>query len=207
METDTKPQPETLLAAMARHGLTVAAEFVPLSKSRNANETTTLFGSSKPRKVYSLNWRVTLQHNGRDVLTTDYSAGMAHCPAYGTKPPSNYPDSLARWQADAPAWECERGVAAGWLMNGFHPAHRSLPRVGRGTPIMPNAADVVHSLISDAAVLDYPTFESWAGDSGYDPDSRKGEAIYRACLELALKLRCGLGDAAMRDLAEACEGY
>src|SRR5690606_27827140 len=45
-------------------GLTVAAVFVPWSQSRNKGE-----------RSPSLNWRVTLQCKGRDVLTCDYSAG------------------------------------------------------------------------------------------------------------------------------------
>ena len=42
---------------------------------------------------------------------------------------------------------------------------------------------------------------------GYDPDSRKAEGIYRACLELALKLRNGLGEKLLAELREAVADY
>jgi hypothetical protein len=57
----------------------------------------------------------------------------------------------------------------------------------------PDAADVMYSLICDASGLDQP-FESWAGDYGYDADSRKAEAIYKACQANTLKLQVMLGD-------------
>ncbi len=37
--------------------------------------------------------------------------------------------------------------------------------------------------------------------------SRKAEAIYRACIETALQLRAGIGEAAMSALRDACQDY
>jgi hypothetical protein len=68
-------------------------------------------------------------------------------------------------------------------------------------------ADVLASLVMDSSAIDYSTYEEWAGDCGHDPDSRKGEAIYRACLEIALKLRNGLGEAGLAALREAAQDY
>lgn len=42
---------------------------------------------------------------------------------------------------------------------------------------------------------------------GYDPDSRKAEAIYKACLEIALKLRNALGEDGLAKLREAAQDY
>lgn len=56
-------------------------------------------------------------------------------------------------------------------------------------------------------MLDSSTFEEWANEFGYDPDSRKAEVIYRACLEIALKLRNGLGEDRLRDLRELFTDY
>ena len=63
----------------AKLGLTMTADFVPWSLSRNAGE-----------KDPSLNWKITLHKDGRPFLTTDYMAGSGHCPSYnqhfGTEP-------------------------------------------------------------------------------------------------------------------------
>jgi hypothetical protein len=141
---------------------------------------------NKHEKHRSLNWRITLKRHGQDVLTTDYSAGEGYCPSY--KQGRRNVD-----QATAIAFECEKG----------HEARR----FGYGGPIRPDPVDVVWSLASDARVLDYPTYEVWADDTGYDPDSRKGERIYRECLANALKLRAALGDGGLVKLIKAGEDY
>lgn len=113
--TPTEPQD-----TVSRLGLTIRAEFVPFSRSRNAKE-----------KTPSLNWSVTLVRDGRDILTTDYSAGMGHCPSYQSKPPIGYSYHVSRWQHDAPAWECENGRAAAWFSwasdRGFSPKPKTAP--------------------------------------------------------------------------------
>lgn len=169
---------DAILDTMRELGLEVSSEFVPLSRSRNAG-----------KKSPTLNWRVTLTKAGRPVLTTDYSAGSAHAPSY-QRPATA--DSAA-----AVRYECEHGRPdrEGWV-----------GAKGRG-PILPDPVDVLYSLVSDASVLDYPTFEAWAGAWDFDPDSRRAEGIYRECLELALRLRGAVGEEGVRKLAEATEGY
>jgi hypothetical protein len=174
---------ESIRAVADSLGITMTAEFVPFSKSRNAGE-----------KRKSLNWRVTLHKGGRPVLTTDYSAGIAHAPGYS-----------ARETLDSRAvvdWECENGKAAWAGIVGMGPRAK-IPHA----PILPELADVLYSLSLDSSVLDHPTYETWAGEYGYDEDSRKGEAVYRACLEIALKMRAGLGEDGMRRLADAVQDY
>lgn len=149
---DSRNPRDAMQAAMTALKLTIDSAFVPWSQSRN-----------KAEKHKSLNWRVTLKRDGREILTTDYSAGIAHAPSY--------------------------------------------PKLGRGTPILPDSLDVLHSLISDSDVLDAGGFESWASDFGYDADSRKAESIYRACLDIALKLRAGIGEAGLATLREAAIDY
>ena len=56
-------------------------------------------------------------------------------------------------------------------------------------------------------VLNAGTFEEWAGDFGYDLDSRNAEKIYRACLDNALKLRAMLGNDALDKLRELFQDY
>lgn len=57
----------------------------------------------------------------------------------------------------------------------------------------PTAVEVMDCLCADAAGIENATgFEDWAADLGYDPDSRRAEAIYKQCGELADELRAFL---------------
>lgn len=166
---------QTLAETIAAHGLTINAEFVPFSQSRNVGES-----------HRSLNWRVTLQQNGRDILTTDYGAGIAYCPAYNMLKMNTWNNRETIEQREAIEFETEKGRA--W--------RRSYLGIG-GAHIMPDPIDVIYSLAMDSDVLSYCTFEQWAESFGYDSDSRKAESTYRACLEIALKLRNGIGENAL----------
>ena len=178
--TETTTKPADAIAAL---GLTLRAEFVPWSQSRNKGE-----------KDRTLNWRVTLLRNGREVLTTDYGQGIGHLPGYS-------PRTVDKIGAESLYHDaCEQGRA---LMVD----HTKWP-VRLGAKLAgPDACDVINSLVLDSDVLNYSTFEEWASEFGYDPDSRKGEAIYRACLVIALKLRNGIGEAGMTQLREAFQDY
>lgn len=185
METATELTPRERIHATAKElGLSMAAVFVPWSQSRNKGE-----------KEPSLNWRITLKRDGRDVLTTDYMAGSGHCPGYQRK------DKYLK--RELIVWECEHG-RPGFVMESAHQIV-SAPR-GRGT-IDLDFESVLSSLALDSDVLDHPTFELWAGDFGYDTDSRKAETIYRACLEIALALRNAIGEDGLARLREACRDF
>jgi hypothetical protein len=183
---------ESALATMTAHGLTVASVFIPLSQSRNAHK------GGKSRATLSLNWRVTLMHNGRAVYSCDYSAGSAHCPAsklsvreYG------HADSLMRHELLSR--ECETGRAAGLLASAG---------VGvRGRDILPDACDVMSSLLLDGSAVDCCGFADWCGNFGYDADSITARATYDACLSCGLALRAALGDAVLAELREAFADY
>lgn len=178
-----EPTPRQLLeAVIAELGLSIRAEFVPFSRSRN-----------KAEKRPSLNWRVTLVRNGRDILTTDYSAGCAHCPAYKLQglTPSQKREAIAR--------ECETGREIRYSPD--------LGVMSTGKPILPDTVAVIWSLTRDADVLSYPGFEGWATDLGFDSDSRKAERIYHECLKHALALRNAIGQAGLDRLIEAGRDY
>lgn len=182
---------EKAAAALAELGLTIEAEFIPFSRSRNAGKDSTFKGPC-------LNWKVRVLHKGREILATDYSAGSGHCPAYKLSvKEAGGRDSLMR--AELVEWECENGYPAS-RMGGLY-------RRPGSKPLMPEATDVLYSLVSDSDALDYGTFEEWAPNLGYDPDSRKAEAIYRTCLEFALKLRNAVGEAGLSTLREAFQDY
>lgn len=73
-------------------------------------------------------------------------------------------------------------------------------------PQEPHPADVLYSLILDASAVGQ-SFASWCADFGYDPDSRKAEATYRACQENADKLTRVFDSVALAALREAVQDY
>lgn len=164
--------------------LAVIPKFVPCSQSRNAGE-----------KMPSLNWKITLQCRGRDLFTVDYNAGMGHAPSY-----KNWKSGGSALQHDAIVFECENGRPARIAPGGTVYAD------ARQT-ILPDTIDVIYSLVSDADAIEYPSFEDWASNFGYEPDSRKAEKIYRQCLEIGLALRSALGEANLLKLREAFQDY
>ena len=175
---------------IAELGLTVDSVFVPNSKSRN-----------KAEEHKSLNWTVTMKLNGLEILSTDYSAGVANCPGYNAKVSPYWNRPAKTWQNAICEFECESGFHTkqftAW--GGFH--------ADKSKPIMPNAIDVIHSLNMDSDVLNYSTFEEWAETFGYDPDSRNAEKVYKACMKIALKMRAALGESGLSRLNEIFEDY
>lgn len=189
MEKDYKALRAELIKA---NGIKLTTVFIPFSKSRNANE-----------KHKSLNWKVTLWRNDTAIITTDYSAGCGHCPAY-KKPPrfgNGNPDKWAQEQLIA--FECEKGIAGFSVSPNFGSV---MPRSGN-KKIEPDLESVLYSLIMDGDALDYRGFEDWAENFGYDPDSREAEKTYKACMDIALQMRNGLGEKLLSELKEAFTDY
>lgn len=69
----------------------------------------------------------------------------------------------------------------------------------------PNAADVLSSLISDTSVGEM-TFEEYCSDFGLDRDSRKAFTTWKACVQVAGKMRRFLGED-FDAVAEAAREY
>ncbi len=170
-------------ALLDKHGLTVESVFVPWSRSRNAGE-----------KNPSLNWSVTLVHNGQKVLTTDYSAGCGHAPSYKQSFKRDYLNESKVLR------ECETG-----LKSQYAPLSDTVIS-NRSKPILPDPRDVIYSLLMDSEVLDYDGFESWADSFGYDQDSRRAEKMYQACMKIALQMN-RLGSSVIEELREAYQDY
>jgi hypothetical protein len=182
-------EPTKLHECAERLKIGVKAEFVPFSQSRN-----------KAKKTPSLNWRVTLTRDGRDILTTDYGAGQGHCPA-SKRPPKLSNGAIDKYlQRKRIGIECERGKVS-------RARDGNYAGLMLGAPILPDECDVIYSLARDSDVLDYSSFEEWAENFGYDADSRSAEKIYQACLAIALQLRNGLGETVLAELQAACQDY
>lgn len=168
-----------------RMGVTLSAVFVPFSQSRSKGETSP-----------SLNWRVTLQYRGRDVIETDYMQGCAHAPAYSA-PNLGIRTSILR--DEKVRAECETGKtglysdSVGALLNA-----KPIPA--------PDVADVLYSALQDASALDSGGFSEWCADMGMDDDNIRARATYDACVDTAVKLRAAFGDKTLRDLYELFEG-
>jgi hypothetical protein len=158
--------------------LPYSAKFVPFSQSRHNGE-----------KTPSINWRVTL---GR--LTTDYSQGYGHCPAY-EKWGYRYVVEVAAVKA-----ECETGYAHTIAVGGQNEPQSTHKRIPG-----PDLADVVYALVTDASVLDYPDFESWAHEFGYDADSRSAEKTYQECLKVGIAFRSMLRPGHFEQLQTLCQ--
>lgn len=168
-------------------GLTATYKFIPWSQSRN-----------KAEKYPSLNYEVTLRHDNRDVLTTDYMMGSGHAPAYKCR-------RADKWLTEqAIKSECETGRKCTHISEAANTAGYVV--ANKGPEIFPELIDVVYSLQMDADTIDY-TFESWCNEFGYDTDSRKAEAIYNQCVQIAIKLRQAIGEDGLNKLRDAYQDY
>lgn len=163
-------------------GLTLESVFVPFSQSRNKTE-----------KYPSLNWKVTLKKNGKDIVTTDYMAGCGHAPSYKQGKKTWEDDQLVKA-------ECETGFKNrhAWSGGNYYPDKKK--------PITPKIEDVVYSLVMDSDVLEYD-FSDWCANLGFEEDSRKAEQIYNDCVQIALKLNRSLGTDGLNTLREVYQDY
>jgi hypothetical protein len=73
-------------------------------------------------------------------------------------------------------------------------------------PTPPNLLDVLHSLLLDASTVEY-SFRDWCADYGYSNDSIKALSIFRACEEIAEKLKKFFTNEEIATLNEALQDY
>lgn len=178
---DYREAAETLEREAGAIGLFIECEFVPWSRSRNAKE-------ERP----SVNWRIQLKRSrgvGESpswlIWEGDYTQGSGHL-----KTPKGFnPGRLDGDAAVRQACETKKGF---W-------GRTVIPDV---FVVEPALSEILHCLLVDASAIDEGSFEDWAESLGYDSDSRKAEAMWRACVELGLKLRSALGDETFRRFRE-----
>lgn len=140
-------------------------------------------------------YTVELSYKGRAFLTTPYRMGT------GAIPEGSGPKGQRGWTTDKIKWITE--VMATGLAGKWSDTYGQLNK----KPILPKLRDVVWSLIMDGNAIDHRDFEDWASDFGYDTDSRKAEATYRACLDIGLKMRNTLGESKLEKLREVYQDY
>ena len=151
-------------------------------------------------KSPQLHWLITLTR-GKSVMQCPYSEGMGHVKGYKQFHKTKYDQRQAE---ELYRKTCETGKLYLPSASGDYVWARTL---GEKVQPAPDVADVLYCLVSDSDVLNYPTYEQWAGELGYEADSRKGEATYRLCIEQSLKLRNLLGYKAMEELAALYQDY
>lgn len=84
--------------------------------------------------------------------------------------------------------------------------HTGIGHRKNGNPVKPNLKDILYCVASDCQSLDgCLDYESWASDFGYDPDSRKGEAIYRAVQKEASNMQKLLGHSIYLEFIDTTE--
>lgn len=191
MTTETHTE---LRAYVDSLGLTYSARFIPQSASRNRDE-----------KDKSLNWSVTLE-KGRDKLTTDYMQGIGHVPGRRDLPRTMYYEDL-RNEYDNVSETGKYPVDPIQVHKHEHGTRLDVrPFYKREVLPAPDVLDILYSLIADSSAADQ-TFEDWCADYGYDEDSRKAEATYRACVDIGVRLRRLLGADVLARLSELFQDY
>lgn len=182
-------------------GVGFSATWIPYLQSRNAPGK----NPDQPKGWESLNWRITLRRGG-SFLETDYSAGIGHLPEACKR-------ILKREGYDSASLQCRhtrdsRVYLDHVLEHGRESKFLQTSGIALGgKPILPDWHDVVHSLVSDADVLNYASFEDWADCFGYEKDSRRAEGIYRECLRITLQLKSIIGDKELEQLRELFQDY
>lgn len=104
----------------------------------------------------------------------------------------DWDDSASHW-----AVEIRRGAEKFSINYSMGSAHKGNP----------DPLDVVFSLLSDIRDVEDREFEDWAGDMGFDPDSRKAERVFEACRETLANMRNLFTDLEMEDLQTLFEDY
>jgi hypothetical protein len=203
---------ENAAAAIADLGLTIESKFIPFSFSQSRDDK-----DENGKTRYSLNWEITLKRGDREILRTDYSAGLAHVPGYQQPTWRDDDRCCICWgkrytKTQINRLKCELACESGVVMQYF-PGSMVGQFSGEIRPaspqkrIDPDVLDVIYSLISDSSVIDHRGFEDWASEFGYDSDSRSAEKIYQSCLQSALALRAAIGEEGLQKLSEAFQDF
>lgn len=133
-----------------------------------------------------ISWIVSLGFNGRVIIETPYSMGIGHIDL----DKASLNTTAQRWSDD------EASMIGAWKRNPYadfkdkHLQAQVAAKLAGYQKVAPLLSDVLHSLLSDGeAYFSGQTFEQWAGDLGYDADSRKAEAVWKTCDATGRKLR------------------
>lgn len=139
-------------------------------------------------------WWVTLRLEGRE-LSFPFSMGPGHRRFKATARHSDLWPFLQARGAKVPTGPRREGSRVPHIWPPFkHQRDKDeLRRISE--PIPPTLEELLECMQSDAGGFwDGPTFEEWAGECGYDTDSRRALALYIRCQEHARHITRFLGE-------------
>lgn len=125
----------------------------------------------------SIAYNIRLLFNEKPIIETPYNLGIRHVKVRGFAP-----SLLHGWMAD------EQAMLRSW-QNRPHVNFidkelqaRVASKLAKIQKIVPQLDDVLYGLLLDGeAYFSGQTFEDWALEFDYDPDSRKSETIWKQC--------------------------
>lgn len=125
----------------------------------------------------SIAYNIRLLFNGKPIIETPYNLGIGHVKVKDFKPSftqgwTTEEESILRsWQNKPYANFIDKALQA-----------RVAAKLAKIKKVVPQLDDVLYGLLSDGeAYFSGQTFEDWAIELGYDPDSRKAETIWKQC--------------------------
>jgi hypothetical protein len=157
-----------------------------------------------------ISYRVAIHDSRRrEIWSGEYHLGIGHVDfkqarhLYFTAGYGKSRQEMAGW--DVPMLNA---IAAGKTPLDKQAAAKLAASVANVQGVTPKLNDVMHGVISDGSVFfDGLTFEDWAADLGCDTDSRKAEAIFRACDETGRTLARNLSRDDLDGLREWASNY
>jgi hypothetical protein len=192
----------------AKHGITLTAALAPFGTVARDDRK---WGDDK----VSRDWDAYLYGNRRGVLSrlewTRDGKGMIAVPDYKKR---DLIDLLLTFERREPfadgsgkkvvaTWQLPYGIGilnCRYTMPGGPKMIHEYGHMIRVYCPAPTVAEVLSHVVSTAgSIVDNLTYEEWAGEFGYDADSRKGERVYHACQQETAALRQFLGYAAFAD--------
>mgnify|MGYP000579611485 CR=1 FL=1 len=191
-ELDRDQKHKIIDTALSEFTMSVAYKPKDLSVLQNERGAVKMDDLSKTM----LDYDVTISFRGRHAITSEYHMGIGHIPDWNHRGVL----TIDKWKALKEVFKTGR-VGKGWsdVLSAF---------IGPNLkPILPEMRDVIWSFIQDSDVINYESFEQWADEVGYDPDSRSAEKTYHACLTTALKLRNAIGEVKLAELRELFQDY
>lgn len=190
---------QTIQAFIERHSLTMTAE--PTAHNE-------FMESSDPKAPRMFHYRCNIHKAEKpdsavgNGLALTFSVGSGVIEDWARKTPVYLARRMRTLRAQYPA-----NAPAAWVSRAWPPRNMAdadeyeaaLQDAAKG--YRPDLASVLDCLASDCATFENArSFEEWAPELGYDPDSRKAERIYRAIGEQYRGLETLLGRDALQEL-------
>ena len=153
-------------------------------------------------------FNVELLFNGKPLLVDAQSKTYKMCTGHVDVSKAKVGTTTQRWTPDEKsmiyAWQKNRH--ANWKNKHLHADVAA--KLAKQQKVTPELTDILHCHLRDGEpFFNAQSFENWAGDLGYDIDSRKAEGIYRQCMEVGRKLKAGVPEDVLAKARELLQDY